>query len=43
MWFECTFVFTMLEPWEKILCGEYARDEGLWSILNNLVSQPWCS
>ena len=25
MWFECTFVFTMLEPWEKILCGEYSR------------------
>ena len=24
MWFECTFAFTMLEPWEKILCGEYA-------------------
>ena len=22
MWFECTFAFTMLEPWEKILCGE---------------------
>jgi hypothetical protein len=25
MWFECTFVFTMLEPWEKILCGESIR------------------
>ncbi|KAF9791878.1 hypothetical protein BJ322DRAFT_1026029 [Thelephora terrestris] len=24
MWFECTFAFTMLEPWEKILCGESA-------------------
>ena len=24
MWFECTFAFTMLEPWEKILCGEHA-------------------
>ncbi|KAF9648111.1 hypothetical protein BDM02DRAFT_3076076, partial [Thelephora ganbajun] len=21
MWFECTFAFTMLEPWEKILCA----------------------
>jgi len=28
MWFECTFVFTMLEPWEKILCGEYTRGRG---------------
>ena len=24
MWFECTLAFTMLEPWEKILCGESA-------------------
>lgn len=29
MWFECTFVFTMLEPWEKILCGECARGRGM--------------
>jgi hypothetical protein len=26
MWFECTFAFTMLEPWEKILCGESVRE-----------------
>lgn len=26
MWFECTFVFTMLEPWEKILCGKSTRE-----------------
>ena len=28
MWFESTFAFTMLEPWEKILCGECAGETG---------------
>jgi len=27
MWFESTFVFTMLEPWEKVLCGEFVGRE----------------
>ena len=35
MWFECTLAFTMLEPWEKILCGESIEDgEEVWLVLN---------
>ena len=35
MWFECTFAFTMMEPWEKILCGESSwkpKKKALWFV-----------
>lgn len=35
MWFECTFAFTMLEPWEKILCGESAWDTKTFGLCLN--------
>ena len=40
MWFECTFAFTMLEPWEKILCGEYAGETGesYWFLNDSVFS-----